>query len=40
MEISELLEVYPHLTREDILAPLAYCAVVISNEDIFEDHNY
>ena len=32
--IEELLEAYPHLTREDILAALSYSADVISREEI------
>ncbi|MEW6686206.1 MAG: DUF433 domain-containing protein [Candidatus Edwardsbacteria bacterium] len=32
--IEELLEVYPHLRREDILAALSYSAEVISKEEL------
>ena len=34
MTNEELLEAYPHLTREDILATLSYSADVISKEEI------
>ena len=34
MTIDELLEAYPHLTKEDILAVLSYSADVISREEI------
>ena len=34
MIIDELLEAYPHLKREDILACLAYSADVISREEM------
>ncbi len=34
MTIEELLEAYPHLTKEDILAVLSYSADVISREEI------
>jgi len=34
MTIEELLEAYPHLTREDIYAALAYSAEVISREEM------
>lgn len=34
MTIEELLEAYPHLTKEDILAGLSYSADVISREEI------
>lgn len=34
--IQELLEAYPHLTREDILAALSYSADVISREELIE----
>ena len=36
MTIEELLEAYPHLTKEDILATLSYSAVVISQEELIE----
>lgn len=32
--IEELLETYPHLTREDILAALSYSAAVIAQEEL------
>lgn len=34
MTIEELLEAYPHLIKEDILAVLSYSADVISREEI------
>ena len=34
MTIEKLLEAYPHLTKEDILAALSYSADVISREEI------
>lgn len=34
MSIDELLEAYPHLTREDVLAALRFAADYLSNEDI------
>lgn len=34
MKIEEILEAYPHLTREDILACLEYSAEVISKEEM------
>jgi len=34
MEIDEILEQYPHLEREDILAALDYAAKTIANEEI------
>jgi len=34
MEIDEILEQYPHLQREDILAALDYAAKTIANEEI------
>ena len=33
---QELLEAYPHLTKEDILAALSYSADVISREELIE----
>ena len=36
MTIEEILEAYPHLTKDDILAALAYCKAVIANEEIIE----
>lgn len=33
---QELLEAYPHLTKEDILAALSYSANVISREELIE----
>jgi len=34
MTIDELLEAYPHLTKDDILATLSYSADVISQEEL------
>ncbi len=34
--IQELLEAYPHLTKEDVLAALSYSADVISREELIE----
>ncbi len=34
MTISEILEDYPNLTKEDVEAALEYSAMVISGEDI------
>ncbi|HHT9138614.1 MAG TPA: DUF433 domain-containing protein [Candidatus Wunengus sp. YC60] len=34
MTIEELLEAYPHLTREDILAAVSYSADVIASEEL------
>jgi len=34
MEIEEILEAYPELTKEDILACLEYSAEVISREEM------
>ncbi len=34
MTIDELIQAYPHLRREDILAALSYSADVISKEEI------
>ena len=34
LSIKEILEDYPNLTREDIMASLEYCLYVISEEDI------
>ncbi|MEW5705284.1 MAG: DUF433 domain-containing protein [Actinomycetota bacterium] len=34
MSVEELLEAYPSLTREDVLAALSYSADVISEETI------
>ena len=36
MSIEELLEAYPNLTREDILAAISYSADVIKSEEIVE----
>ena len=34
--IEWILDGYPHLTREDILAALAYSADVLANEEVLE----
>jgi uncharacterized protein (DUF433 family) len=34
MSLDEVIQAYPHLTREDILAALSYSAEVISKEEI------
>ena len=34
--IQELLEAYPHLIKDDILAALSYSADVISREELIE----
>src|SRR3989304_7470413 len=34
MTVEELLEEYPHLTKEDILAALSYSADVIEREEL------
>ena len=34
MTIDELLEAYPHVTKDDILAALSYSAEVISQEEL------
>ena len=34
MSMKELLETYPHLKKEDILAALSYSADVISKEEL------
>jgi len=36
MAKEELLEAYPHLTKEDIFAALSYSADVISQEELIE----
>jgi len=36
MSIEELLEAYPHLTREDIMASLSYSADVLSKQTLIE----
>ncbi len=36
MDIEEILQAYPHLCKEDILAALAYCRAVITHEEIIE----
>ncbi len=34
MTFEELLEAYPHITKEDILAAISYSADVISKEEL------
>ena len=34
MTIDELIQAYPHLTKDDILAALSYSADVISKEEL------
>ncbi|MGH6897562.1 MAG: DUF433 domain-containing protein [Geminicoccaceae bacterium] len=34
MTVAELLEAYPHLTAEDVLAALSFAADYLRNEDI------
>ncbi|MGA1867215.1 MAG: DUF433 domain-containing protein [bacterium] len=34
MEIKELLEAYPHLTKDDVLAALSYSAEMVSKEEL------
>ena len=34
MEIKELIDAYPNITREDVFAALAYCAEVMSQEEL------
>lgn len=34
MEAVELLEAYPHLTKEDIFAALSYSAEMVSKEEL------
>lgn len=34
MTIEELLEAYPHLTKDDVLAAISYSADVISQEEL------
>ena len=34
MNVNEVLEAYPHLKKEDIMAVLSYSADVISREEI------
>ncbi len=35
MSISEILEEYPHLEQEDVLAAIRYAAQTIANEEVF-----
>lgn len=35
MSVEGLLEAYPHLAREDVLAALSYSADVVGREEIF-----
>ena len=34
MTVAELLEAYPHLTRDDVLAALSFAGDYLRNEDI------
>lgn len=34
MEINDLIKAYPNITREDVFAALAYCAEVMSQEEM------
>jgi len=34
LTVDQILEAYPHLSREDVLAALSYSAEVISKEEI------
>ena len=36
MSVDELLEAYPHLSRDDIMAALSYSADVLSKETLIE----
>lgn len=36
MSADEVIEAYPHLKKEDILAALSYCADVVSKEELIE----
>jgi len=40
IDLKELLECYPRLVQEDILAVLSYAADVISKEQIIENANF
>lgn len=33
---DEILEMYPHITRDDIFAAIAYAALVIGNEEVIK----
>jgi uncharacterized protein (DUF433 family) len=35
MSVSEILEEYPHLEQEDVLAAVRYAAQTIANEEVF-----
>jgi uncharacterized protein (DUF433 family) len=35
MSIAEIIEEYPHLEREDILAAARYAARTVANEEVF-----
>ena len=37
--IQDILENYPHLTNEQVIAAINYAADMIANEDIFEVQN-
>ena len=34
---EEIVQMYPHITREDILASIGYAASVLEGEDTLED---
>lgn len=34
MEVNDLIKAYPNITREDVFAALAYCAEVMSQEEM------
>ncbi len=36
ISIENLLEIYPHLTNNQIFASLEYASNIIANEDLFE----
>ncbi len=36
LTVEEILDGYPHLTKEDILAALSYSADVVSREEVIE----
>jgi len=40
IDLKELLECYPRLVREDVLAVLSYAADVISKEQIIENAHF
>ncbi|NPA58485.1 MAG: DUF433 domain-containing protein [Aquificae bacterium] len=40
LSIEELLEFYPNLTKEDILAAISYSADVIKGRELVEGQNF